>query len=206
MVPVDIGSGSVIPLQTQFPQLTQWNSKYGCIFQSLDKLEHPDKLNLTQLDLTQCMGEADSELLEPYLRDRIRRDVRLRSRLEIRLGCESDSIFFGIGILGECDTPPMPLGYGYHSLSFLARFRSHLPHSTIENLCTTLIAAAPREHVMEFTGGPNIRTVRDLPQRFPPPDHLASSSLLPPSEFEAGLQPNLPIIMPNVENCTSWGL
>jgi len=47
--------------------------------------------------------------------------------------------------------------------AFLARFGHSLSHGTIEELCTILIAATPREYVVKFAAGSSIRTVGDLP-------------------------------------------
>jgi len=79
-IPGDIGGGSLfrVPLR----QLKKLCLEGDCcsVFRLLDQLEYPDKLDLTQLDVTQC-GDAVSELLEAFLRNRIRRDVRFQSRL-----------------------------------------------------------------------------------------------------------------------------
>ena len=198
MVPGNIGSESVFRVPLRQLRKLSLEGDFCSVFQLLDQLEHPDKLDLTHLDLTQCVGEAVSELLEPYLRNRIRRDGGFQSRLAILVSCADDYISFEIGILGKHDTLPTPLGYGHPSVSFMVRFGRGLPHGTIEKLCTLLIAAAPREHVVKFTGGPNIPTVRDLPITMPNVESLhlvcsvISDRFLRPDPFsDAKLLPSL---------------
>ena len=157
------------------------------VFQLLGRLEHPDKLDLAHLDLTRCVGEGVSELLEPYLRDRIRRDDRFQSRLGIRLSCADDSILFGIGVLGETDTLPMILGQDYPSVSFSAEFSRSIPCGTIGKMCTILIATAPPDHVVEFTGGPSIRALKDVPVAMPNVENLY---LVAPVISDTFLQPD----------------
>jgi len=172
MIPDDVGGGSTF--RVLLPQLRKLCLVGDCctVFQVLDRLEYPDKLDLMHLDLTQCAGEVVSELLEPYLRAQIRRDDRFQNRLGIQLSCRDDSISFGVGVLGKLDTFPMALGHDYPSVSFSAGFRRSLPRGAIEKACTTLIAAVPREHVVGFTGEPNIHAVRDLPVTIPNDENL----------------------------------
>jgi len=140
------------------------------VFRLLRRLEYPDTLESVHLHLTGCEGTVDSEFLEPYLRDRIQRDGRFRSRpVGIQASNATNPISFDIGVLGELDTVTM---FGYPSVSFFAAFRGGFSRGAAEGLLPNLIAATPRENVVYFAGEPSIHAARDLFVTMPNIDNL----------------------------------
>lgn len=133
------------------------------VFQLLRRLEHPDALDSVRLRLQGFVGEMASEFLEPYLRDRIQRDGGFQVGLGVSAFSSSKSFSFAAYTIGELNTPSTQPRPSYcPSVSFLPEYRDFPPRGTGEKLCTDLIAAIPREHVVTFRGGPCEHTMRDL--------------------------------------------
>ena len=162
MIPHDVGDGS--QLRVPLHHLKQLYLRGGCChtFRLLDRMECPDEMDRVDLELHQCAEEEISELLEPYLRDRIRRDDRFQDRLGIYISSMSNFISFGVGIIDEFNTSIMVPGYRHPSVSFTALFRDVLPRGAEEKLCINLVALTPREHVVHFTGGLTAYAMRNL--------------------------------------------
>jgi len=172
MIPNDVGDGSTFRVPLCRLRGLRLTGDCRHVFRLLQRLEYPDKLEWVYLHLKGCKGTVDSEFLEPYLRDRIRRDGRFWGRLGIQTSCTDDSISFCIGVLDELDTMTMLPGFGYPSVSFWAVFRGVLPQVTGEKIHSNLIAAAPREHVVHFMGEPSTNAMRDLFVTMPNIDNL----------------------------------
>ena len=68
MIPNDLVNGSV--------ECPIWGITFDGRLLLLQRLEYPDALEWVDLRLSWCEGEVDSEFLDPYLRDRIRRGNR----------------------------------------------------------------------------------------------------------------------------------
>ena len=132
------------------------------VFRLLHRLECPDTMDQVYLFISECTGEGVSEFLEPYLRDRIRRDVRFQGRLGINVSCSPNSILFEVDNLSKFNILTTLLGHGRPSLSFTALFGDGLPQGADEKVCIDLIALIPRERVVDFTGGLRSHDMRDL--------------------------------------------
>jgi len=172
MVPNDTGDGprSRAPLR-QLKRLRLVGHYIG-VLRLLDWLEHPDKMDSVYLNLSKCEGEVVSEFLGPYLQDRIRRDDRFQSKLGIKLLRGVSFISFRVGTLGQVNAlPPLP-GHGHPYVLLAVRFWDELLRDTMEGLCADLIAATPRERVVEYTGGPNLGVTMDLPVAMPNVENL----------------------------------
>ena len=132
------------------------------VFQLLDRLDYPDALDSVYLYLSGCAEVCVSELLEPYLRGRIRRDGRFLARLGIQVSWTSSSISFGVNAFGESDIPTTVPEQGHPSIVFSAVFRERLSRGGCEKLCIDLIGITPGERVVKFTGELSRHTMRDL--------------------------------------------
>jgi len=173
MAPEEVGDGS-----TSRVSLNQLKKLRLCglsreVLSLLDWMEYPDEMDFVHLGLSRCIGKTILEFFASYLRDRIRRDVRFRSRLGIRLSGATDSLSFRVGTLGQLDALPVLPGHGYPSVSFAVEFGDGLPKGGIEKLCSNLLKATPQERIVEFTLGPNRGIMKKV---------------------------TLPVTMPNVEN------
>jgi len=173
MVPEDVGDGSTSRVSLDQLKKLRLSGLSGEVLRLLDWMEYPDKMDFVHLDLSQCIGKTISEFFAPYLRNRIRRDVRFRSRLGIQLSGTTDSLSFRVGTLGQVDALSMLPGHGCPSLSFAIKFSGELPKGGIERLCTNLLKVTPQERVVEFTWGPNWDVMKKV---------------------------NLPVTVPNIEN------
>lgn len=131
------------------------------VLRLLDRLEYPDTLDSVDLQLSECPRDAISELLEPYLRDHIRRDGRFQNRLGIQTSYTPGFVSFEVNTC-ESNIPTMPPECGYPSVSFVTVFRGGIPQSTGEKLCTNLVMVTPREHVVYFRGELSMCAVRGL--------------------------------------------
>ena len=132
------------------------------VFQLLDQLEHPDALDSVHLRLSEYAGERLSEFLEPFIRDRIRRDGRFQDRSGVQVSYGSGSVSFSVNAFYESQIPIVLPGRGYPSMLFSAVFSDNLPRDAVEKLCTNLLAVTPRERVVRFVGGPSVHAMRDL--------------------------------------------
>ena len=144
-------------------------------------------LDSVELHLLECLGEESSELLGPYLQDRIRRDGRFQGELGIEVSCGPYSSSFDISAVGKFDIPTMRLGHGYPSVSLASGSRSRLPRGVGERLCINLIALTPRERVVGFTGVLNTHAMRDLLITMP---NIKNLYLPGPEDFDMFLQPD----------------
>jgi len=136
---------------------------YRRVFQFLDQLEHPDLLDSVVLHLSRCTREAFPEFIEPYLRDRLRRDVRFQRRLGIRVSCLHNCYFsFEVNAFDETYIPPSLQGRGCPSMSFSVGFVGVLPGGASERLCLGLIALTRQERVVDFAAQADEDAVRAL--------------------------------------------
>ena len=179
---VDDGSAFRVPLRQ--PRLSLMGDCHQ-VSRLLQQLEYPDELEWVHLNLSQFEGAVDSESLGPYLRDRIQRDDRFRGRLGIKASCTGFSIVFGVNVIGEHDN--LTVIGGRPSVSFWAVFKSELPQGASEKLCTNLIAVAPRDCVVHFTGEPSTHAMRDLFVTMP---NIDSLHLKGPAASDAFLRPD----------------
>ena len=162
MIPHDGGDGSTPRVRLCCLKELVLMGNYRHVFQLLDQLEYPDTLDSVHLHLSECAGESLSELLGPYLRDRVQRDGRFQDRLGIQVSCSSGSISFSVNAFGESNIPTALPKHGYPSMLFSAVFSDNLPRGAVEKLCSNIIAVTPRERVVRFIGGLSVHTMRDL--------------------------------------------
>src|SRR6202012_6060033 len=93
------------------------------VFRLLCRLECPDELNWVSLRLLECVEENISEFLEPYLRDRIRRDDRFQGRLAMSVSHLPNSVTLQVDAFGEFHTSGTLPGCGYSSMWVTALFK-----------------------------------------------------------------------------------
>jgi len=162
MIPHDGGDGSAPQVSLLCLKKVELMGNYRDVLQLLSRMECPDTLDSVHLHLSECTGEGLSELLEPYLRDRMRWDSRFQDRLGVHVLCSSGSISFSVNAFGESNIPTTLPGRTYPSILFSAVFCDKLTRDAGEKLCTDLITVTPRERVVRFTGGPSVHAMRDL--------------------------------------------
>jgi len=187
IIPHDVGDGSTPRVSLRHLKRLHLSGDCSRVFRLLERLECPDTLDSVSLNLSYCAGEAVSELLEPYLHDRIRRDDQFQNRLWIQVSCGCRSISFDINTLSEFNIQTMPSGNGSPSLSFEAEFADRFPLSAGGKMCVDLMAHVPRERVVYFTVGLDMYATRDLLVTTPSIENLCLSGRV---DFDVFLQPD----------------
>ena len=172
MIPHDVGDGSTLRVPLRHLKKLSLRGEFCHVFCLLDRLECPDALDSVDLEFHECVWEEIPEFLEPYLRDRIRRDDRFQGRLGICASPMPDSISFGVGTVGEFNVLTMLPETGHPFLSFTVLFGDTLPQGVEEKLCINLITLAPLEHVVYFIGGFSPDAMRDLLVAMPNIEYL----------------------------------
>jgi len=163
IIPHDIGHESTLRAPLRRLKKLYLAGGYRRIFGFLDRLECPDMLDSVSLHLSGCEIEAFPGFIEPYLRDRLRRDDRFQRRPGIRVsylhGCY---ISFEVNASGETYIPTTVPGHGYPSVFFSVGFMAALPVGVGETLCLDLIALTPQERVVDLAAGVGADAVRAL--------------------------------------------
>ena len=141
MVPHDVGDGSTLRVLLRHLKELTLKGNYFHTFRLLDRLEYPDMLDRVDLCLDECVGEGILGFIEPYLRDRIRRDGRFRGKLGIHIAFGVKHITFELSNADELDNPTTIPGYGHHFPLFSIVF-SIYPQG-VEKVCVDLAALTP---------------------------------------------------------------
>jgi len=161
-IPHDDGDGSAPRVSLHRLKKLELFGDCNRVFRLLDRLEHPDRMNFVHLHLSECAEDNLQEFLEPYLRDRIRRDGRFQDMLGMHVSYASSSITFGVNVLGEFDIPTTQPRNCLPSILVSAVFRGGLSQGAGKKLCVNLIAVTPRDRVVKFTGGASTRAIMDV--------------------------------------------
>jgi len=188
-IPHDGGDGSTFRVPLRRLKKLQLTGDCRHIFQLLRRLEYPDALDLVDLELRECVEEMVSELLEPYLRDRLQHDARFRGRLGVRVCRRPKYISLEVDTIGTSNIPTTQAGHNYPSMSFSSNFTGTLPQDVGEELCVNLITLTPREHVVGFTGDLDTDTMADLFVTMP---NIENLSFVGRVDFGVFLQPDPP--------------
>ena len=125
------------------------------VFPLLHQLDYPVKMDNLALNVTDATISDISEIIEPYLRDHLRRRGRSRNGLGLYLSSK-DTIEFHVDDIGETDLSAP----GAVWLARLVTTSIHLgqvpPKDLLEEALLNLIAHVPREEIIYFKarGGP----------------------------------------------------
>ena len=158
------------------------------VFRLLDQLEYPDRLGRADLYL-ECATEGISELLAPYLQERIRRDGRFQGRLAIDASDLCDYPSFEINATGKFGIPTALPWHEHPSMSFWVLLKDPVPQGAGEKLFVNFVALAPREHVVRFAARLSTHAIRDLVATMPNIEYLDLTGLVVSDMF---LQPDPP--------------
>ena len=161
-IPYDVSDGFTFRVPLRRLKKLQLSGDCHHVLRLLRLLECPDTMDLVGLNLSDCVvGEAISELLEPYVRNRIRRD-RLQGRLGIHAWSTHCYTAFAVHVLNELDTPTVLPERGNPCTSFLVRFTGCIREGAGNQLCTNIIAAIPPERMVYFSGVLDVHAMREL--------------------------------------------
>ena len=149
VIPQDVGDGAAIRVSLRYLRRLYLKGNCHHVFQLLYRLQYPDTLDQTCLELLECTREGISKFLEPYLQDRIRHDDRFQDRLGLNVSSTSRRISLKVNTVDAATV--LPEHYNPF-ISFTAEFRDRLRQGAEQQLCVNLVTLIPREHVVNFTG------------------------------------------------------
>ena len=124
------------------------------VFPILRQLEFSERIDNGQIALHDCTSEEVVEVIGPYIREYLRRDVRFKDRLRLFVFSTPHCISFhvsvvGIGYHGSNRLPKRAPPYGM----FRAMLSQPIPPDAMRKLRIDFLALLPRESIVEFGTG-----------------------------------------------------
>jgi hypothetical protein len=116
------------------------------VFPILLRLAFPERMDHTNITLYECTLQEVLEVIGPYIRDYLRRDVRFRDRLGISVSSISQSISFHASVVGVDRLPQDGPPYG----RFRAAFLRSISRDARRKLCIDVLALLPQESIVFF--------------------------------------------------------
>ena len=183
LIPPDSANGSVLQVPLRNLKLLSLRGEFRHLFGLLRRLALPETLNTVDLVGLDATVEEISQILEPYMRDYFRRDVRFQDRLEVSsISCD-ESVSVSVRVPCTQDTVPTQKPF----VAYTVVLADPPPPDVMERLSVDLITLVPQEYVVSLSASLDIDPPEELFSTAPNIEFLCLDNV---DLSEGFLQPN----------------